>query len=86
MATKKYKAPTGMNPEDAKDWEKHGTFVHHDPGGGRMLGADGKPLDLAMIMPFETRRLALPAGVSKMLTWHSINDYGAISDAIQQPL
>lgn len=47
---------------------------------------DGKPLDLAMIMPFETRRLALPAGVSKMLTWHSINDYGAISDAIQQPL
>lgn len=46
----------------------------------------GKPLDLAMIMPFETRLLALLAGVSKMLTWHSINDYGAISDAIQQPL
>ncbi|MFO4115759.1 hypothetical protein AAHD56_17460, partial [Enterobacter kobei] len=32
------------------------------------VAIDGKPLDLAMIMPFETRRLALPAGVSKMLT------------------
>ena len=50
------------------------------------VAIDGKPLDLAMIMPFETRRLALPAGMSKTLTWHSINDYGAISDAIQQPL
>lgn len=51
MATKKYKAPAGMNPEDAKDWEKHGTFVHHDPGGGRMLGTDGKPLDLSKYLP-----------------------------------
>ena len=25
MATKKYKAPAGMHPEDAKDWEKFGT-------------------------------------------------------------
>lgn len=34
MATKKYKAPAGMHPEDAKDWEKFGTFVHHFEGGG----------------------------------------------------
>lgn len=47
---------------------------------------DGKPLDLAMIKPFETLQLALPAGTGKKLIWHSINDYGAISDAIQQPL
>ena len=56
MATKKHKAPTGMNPEDAKDWEKHGTFVHHYEGGGPMLGADGKPLDLSKYMPKSKKR------------------------------
>ena len=47
MATKKFKAPAGMNPEDAKDWEKYGTFVHHDPGGGPAGVAyiDGKPIE-----------------------------------------
>ena len=50
MATKKYKAPAGMNPEAAKDWEKYGTYDHHDPGGGRMLGPDGKPLDLTGVL------------------------------------
>ena len=37
MATKKYKAPAGMHPEDAKDWEKFGTFVHHFEGGGKPI-------------------------------------------------
>ena len=59
MATKKYKATAGMNPEDAKDWEKYGTFVHHDPGGGRMLGPDGKPLDLSKYGP-TTKKKAKP--------------------------
>lgn len=43
MAEKKYKAPAGMDPRDAADWEKYGTFVHHFEGGGMMLGPDGKP-------------------------------------------
>lgn len=57
MATKKYKAPAGMHPEDAKDWEKFGTFVHHFEGGGpfllvqRVSDGDGKPLDLSSYMP-----------------------------------
>lgn len=51
MATKKYKAPAGMHPEDAKDWEKFGTFVHHFEGGGPLLDGDGKPLDLSSYMP-----------------------------------
>lgn len=50
MATKKYKAPAGMHPEDAKDWEKFGTFVHHFEGGGPFLDGDGKPLDLSSYM------------------------------------
>lgn len=50
MATKKYKAPAGMHPEDAKDWEKFGTFVHHFEGGGPFLDGDGKPLDLSNYM------------------------------------
>ena len=50
MATKKYKAPAGMHPEDAKDWEKFGTFVHHFEGGGPFLAGDGKPLDLSSYM------------------------------------
>ena len=51
------------------------------------VAVDGKPLDLAMIKPFETLNIPLPAGVaSKTLIWHSINDYGAISDAIKHPL
>lgn len=45
MATKKYKAPAGMHPEDAKDWEKFGTFVHHFEGGGPFLDGDGKPIE-----------------------------------------
>lgn len=50
------------------------------------VAVDGKPLDLAMIKPFETLNIPLPAGVaSKTLTWHSINDYGAISDVIKYP-
>lgn len=51
MATKKFKAPEGMNPEDAKDWEEYGSFVHHDVGGGAFLGPDGKPLDLTKYLP-----------------------------------
>lgn len=43
MAEKKYKAPVGMDPRDAADWEKYGSFVHHFEGGGMMLGPDGKP-------------------------------------------
>lgn len=43
MAEKKYKAPAGMDPRDAADWEKYGSFVHHFEGGGMMLGPDGKP-------------------------------------------
>lgn len=50
MATKKYKALAGMHPEDAKDWEKFGTFVHHFEGGGPFLDGDGKPLDLSSYM------------------------------------
>ncbi|WP_194207691.1 fimbrial chaperone [Superficieibacter sp. 1612_C1] len=51
------------------------------------VAVDGHPLDIAMIKPFDTLRFTLPAGVAgKMLTWHSINDYGAISDVIRQPL
>lgn len=53
---KKYKAPAGMNPEDAKDWEKHGTFVHHFEGGGAFLGPDGKPLNLNQYMPKTTAK------------------------------
>lgn len=45
MATKKYKAPAGMHPEDAKDWEKFGTFVHHFEGCGPFLDGDGKPIE-----------------------------------------
>lgn len=45
MATKKYKAPAGMHPEDAKDREKFGTFVHHFEGGGPFLDGDGKPIE-----------------------------------------
>ena len=44
MATKKYQAPAGMHPEDAKDWEKF-------EGGGPFLDGDGKPLDLSSYMP-----------------------------------
>lgn len=51
MATKKYKAPAGMHPEDAKDWEKFGTFVHHFEGSGPFLDGDGKPLDQSSYMP-----------------------------------
>ncbi len=40
-----------MHPEDAKDWEKFGTFVHHFEGGGPFLDGDGKPLDLSSYMP-----------------------------------
>lgn len=31
MATKKFKAPEGMNPIDAADFAKYGSFVHGDP-------------------------------------------------------
>lgn len=31
MTTKKFKAPAGMDPRDAADWEKYGSFVHGDP-------------------------------------------------------
>ena len=51
------------------------------------VAVDGKPLELAMIKPFDTLQIALPAdAVGKTLTWHCISDYGAISDAIRQPL
>ena len=31
MATKKTKAPAGMDPRDVAAWEKYGSFVHGDP-------------------------------------------------------
>ncbi|EOF5099664.1 fimbrial chaperone [Salmonella enterica] len=48
---------------------------------------DGKDVPLNMIRPFETLTLALPAGVSgHSLVWRFINDYGAISEPVKQPL
>lgn len=73
-------------------WRKQGnTLVVNNPTAIHInvidVAVDGKPLDLAMIKPFETLNIPLPAGVaSKTLIWHSINDYGAISDAIKHPL
>ncbi|MBA3112851.1 fimbrial chaperone [Salmonella enterica] len=48
---------------------------------------EGKDIPLNMIRPFETLTLALPAGVSgHSVVWRFINDYGAISEPIKQPL
>ncbi|WP_042287309.1 fimbria/pilus periplasmic chaperone [Citrobacter sedlakii] len=48
---------------------------------------DGKPIDIAMIKPFEIQKITLPIDISgKRLTWHCINDYGAISEVIQQSI
>lgn len=44
MAIKKSKVPAGMNPIDAADWEKYGSFVHGDPyvaGGAIVRDAKG---------------------------------------------
>ena len=44
MAIKKSKAPAGMNPIDAADWEKYGSFVHGEPyvsGGAIVRDAKG---------------------------------------------
>ncbi|WP_352445338.1 hypothetical protein [Citrobacter sedlakii] len=51
------------------------------------VAVDGKPIDIAMIKPFEIQRITLPIDISgKRLTWHCINDYGAISEVIQQSI
>lgn len=48
---------------------------------------EGKDIPLNMIRPFETLTLALPAGVTgHSVVWRFINDYGAISEPIKQPL
>ena len=44
MAIKKSKAPAGLNPIDAADWEKYGSFVHGEPyvsGGAIVRDAKG---------------------------------------------
>lgn len=44
MAIKKSKAPAGMNPIDAADWEKYGSFVHGESyvsGGAIVRDAKG---------------------------------------------
>ena len=89
--------PAGINekPETASQkvkWQRQGKMlVVTNPTSIHInvidVAVDGKPLELAMIKPFDTLQIALPAdAVGKTLTWHCISDYGAISDAIRQPL
>lgn len=88
-------ASLGISPEKAAlkvKWHREGrnvivenpTPIHINV---MSVQVEGKDVELNMIKPFEKLTLPLPASVSgKTLVWRFINDYGAVSDPLTQPI